>query len=73
MAMAFIQKKKAVKSQAPPEAAAEFLDATEQRLQHPDPQRFEILEFLTLKVVISTLKVPEMTSFRVKKSGISNR
>ncbi len=40
---------------------------------NPDPQRFEIPDFLTLKLVISTLKVPEMTGFRVKKSGISNR
>ena len=41
--------------------------------EFPDPQRFEILDFLTLKVVISGTFRVEMTSFRVKKSGISNR
>ena len=39
----------------------------------PDPQRFEIPDFLNLKLVIFTLKVPEMATFRVNKSGISNR
>ena len=47
--------------------------AREQNPLCPDPQRFEIPDFLTLKLVISTLKVPEMATFGVKKSGISDR